>query len=226
MNLANLLTTLNLSSGLIAIFLGDPFWGGVFIIFGAIFDLFDGMAARGFGTEGKLGSQLDSLADLVTFGVAPASLYFGIRPEHLPDVFSILAGVLLVGSTAWRLALFNILPPSTTFRGLPSPASGLFFAAWLIGWSESEHWLYDLHYNSAFYLSLPIIFGTLMNIRAPFFSAKNFSTKWPQVLPYYLLGGITLVLFVWQPFLAAPLAILCYILLSLFFFPRTLPPKE
>src|SRR6056297_3267196 len=104
MNWAHLLTTLNLASGTLAICLGDPYFGGLLIILGAIFDLFDGYVARRTGKMGPMGAQLDSLADLITFGVAPATLYYAARPEYLSEIIAVGPAILLVVGTAWRLA--------------------------------------------------------------------------------------------------------------------------
>jgi len=220
MNWAHVLTTLNLASGTLAICLGDPYLGGLLILLGAIFDLFDGYVARLTGKEGALGEQLDSLADIITFGVAPGVLYYHARPEELDPIFAAIVVIFLVAGTAWRLATFNVLPASAVFRGLPSPASGLFFASWLISIQFLESWLVPLHENPLVYLALPLIFATLMNIRAPFFSAKNYSRKGRRAIPYFLLVILTTLFLIVRPLEAGPLSIFTYIFLSLFFFPR------
>lgn len=220
MNWAHLLTTLNLASGTLAICLGDPYFGGLLIILGAIFDLFDGFVARRTGKMGPMGAQLDSLADVITFGVAPAILYFQARPAELSEFVASIPVITLVAGTAWRLATFNILPPSAIFKGLPSPASGLFFASWLISIQYLESMFVSWHANEAIYVALPLIFAALMNIRAPFFSAKNFSRKGRKALPYLTLIILTTLYFVVWPIEAGPLSILTYIVLSLVFFPR------
>jgi len=220
MNWANLLTSLNLASGTLAICLGDPYLGSLLIILGAIFDLFDGYVARLTKKDGPLGEQLDSLADVITFGVAPGVLYYHARPEELDPIFAAIVVIFLVAGTAWRLATFNVMPASAVFRGLPSPASGLFFASWLISIQYLESWFVGLHANPAIYLALPLIFAALMNIRAPFFSAKNFSRKGRKALPYLTLIILTTLYIVTRPLEAGPLAIFTYILLSVIFFPR------
>lgn len=223
MNWANLLTTLNLASGTLAICLGDPYFGSLLIILGAIFDLFDGYVARLTNKDGPLGEQLDSLADVITFGVAPGVLYYHARPEELDPIFAATVVILLVASTAWRLATFNTLPASAIFRGLPSPASGLFFASWLISIQYVDSWFVGWHANPVIYLALPLVFAALMNIRAPFFSAKNFSRKGRKALPYLTLVILTTLYVITRPLEAGPLAIFTYILLSIFFFPRINP---
>lgn len=220
MNWAHLLTTLNLASGTLAICLGDPYLGSLLIILGAIFDLFDGYVARLTGKDGPLGEQLDSLADIITFGVAPGILYYQARPEEIDPIFAATVVIVLVAGTAWRLATFNTLPASAVFRGLPSPASGLFFASWLLSIQFLESWFVAWHENLAIYVALPLLFAALMNIRAPFFSAKNFSRKGRKAIPYFTLVILTALYFIVRPLEAGPLAIFTYILLSLLFFPR------
>ncbi len=222
MNWANLLTSLNLASGTLAICLGEPYIGGLLIILGAIFDLFDGYVARLTKKDGLLGEQLDSLADVITFGVAPGVLYYHARPEELDPIFAAIVVIFLVAGTAWRLATFNVMPASAVFRGLPSPASGLFFASWLISIQYLESWFVAWHANPVIYLALPLVFAALMNIRAPFFSAKNISRKGRKALPYLTLIILTTLYIITRPLEAGPLAIFTYILLSVFFFPRNL----
>lgn len=220
MNWAHLLTTLNIASGTLAICLGDPYLGGLLIILGAIFDLFDGYVARTTNKMGPRGESLDSLADIITFGVAPAVLYYHARPTGLENSLALVVAILLVAGTAWRLATFSTLSSSTLFRGLPSPASGLFFASWLISIQYLESWFSTWHTNPFVYLILPVAFAALMNIRAPFFSAKNFSRKGRKAIPFFLLIVLSILYFIVRPLEAGPLSIFTYIFLSIIFFPR------
>lgn len=122
---------------------------------GAVFDVFDGLAARALGGGSELGRQLDSLADLVTFGVAPAFIlwtlasspvsFLGSWVATLADRFfspevgqrQIMVGaaaMVLVVASCWRLARFNVdTRQSTGFLGLPTPANGLFWSATVLG---------------------------------------------------------------------------------------------
>jgi len=221
MNWAHLLTTLNIASGTVAICIGDPYVGGLLIILGAIFDLFDGYVARITNKSGPKGENLDSLADIITFGVAPAVLYYHARPVGIENSLALVAAILLVAGTAWRLATFNTLAASTLFRGLPSPASGLFFASWLISIQFLESWFVSWHTNPFVYLVLPVAFAALMNIRAPFFSAKNFNRKGRKAIPFFLLIILSFLYFIVRPLEAGPLCIFTYIFLSILFFPRS-----
>ncbi len=150
----DLLTTANLCCGVGSILLaaqGQLTWACWLVFVGALFDVFDGLAARALGGGSPLGAQLDSLADMVTFGVAPAVVLFiqasllngnfsdpGSTPgfEHLsyadrPSSWpQWTAALLLVVASCWRLAKFNLdTRQSSGFLGLPTPANGLFWVS-------------------------------------------------------------------------------------------------
>jgi CDP-diacylglycerol--serine O-phosphatidyltransferase len=152
--LPDLLTTANLCCGVVSILLASKgqLTEACWLVFaGAVFDVLDGLAARALGGGSELGKQLDSLADLVTFGVAPAfavwavasSPYGALGPlaASLADLFLapdlterlVLVGcavVLLVVASCWRLARFNLDTRQTSgFLGLPTPANGLFWVS-------------------------------------------------------------------------------------------------
>ena len=138
----NIITLLNLFSGTIAItlafngnFLGVVIW----VVIAAIFDFFDGMAARVLKSYSPLGKELDSLADVVSFGVAPASTLYilmkdsFIYPEFLQSISHLIPYIafLIPVFAAYRLAKFNIdTRQSHSFIGLPTPANGLFWISY------------------------------------------------------------------------------------------------
>ena len=141
----NIITLLNLFSGCIAIvmafnenFLGVVIW----VTLAAVFDFLDGLAARALGVSSKIGIELDSLADVVSFGVAPASAVFILLQDFtlfpafllpLETLIPYLAFLIPVFS-AYRLAKFNIdTRQTTTFLGLPTPANGLFWVTYVYG---------------------------------------------------------------------------------------------
>jgi len=144
-NVPNYFTLGNLLCGSIATLAvasgGYGHWAALLIFLGAFLDLFDGAIARKVGASGPMGRELDSLADVVTFGLAPAAIAFSLLTDGIP-FDAALAGIsdfttalpllsfLLVFGAAWRLARFNIDDTqSTSFRGMPSPANGLFWAS-------------------------------------------------------------------------------------------------
>ncbi len=152
--LPDLLTTANLACGTGSILLasqGQLTLACWLVFAGAVFDVFDGLAARALGGGSPLGAQLDSLADMVTFGVAPAFVLFntaswlsGTAPgwtvylplSAVPEQVArtnwplYLSALALVVASCWRLGKFNLDTRQTHgFLGLPTPANGLFWVA-------------------------------------------------------------------------------------------------
>ena len=134
----NALTCSNLVSGCIAV--QFAFWGNypmafLFIVIGAVFDFFDGMSARLLGVSSPIGKELDSLADVVTFGVAPSAMVFTLLKTQIaaPALSPIgsyvpFAAFLMAAFSALRLAKFNLdARQATSFIGLPTPANALFW---------------------------------------------------------------------------------------------------
>ncbi|MCC7501563.1 MAG: CDP-alcohol phosphatidyltransferase family protein [Flavobacteriales bacterium] len=152
--LPDLLTTANLACGVASILLasqGQLTWACGLVFAAAVFDVFDGLAARAMGGGTPLGAQLDSLADMVSFGVAPAFLLF-IQASTLsrnlfdPDTFAAFstlpylnqapnwpikaAAIVLTIASCWRLAKFNLDARQTSgFLGLNTPSNGLFWVS-------------------------------------------------------------------------------------------------
>jgi CDP-diacylglycerol--serine O-phosphatidyltransferase len=145
--LPNILTLVNLISGSLAIIFAFEsqyeklYYASYFVFIALIFDMLDGLVARLTKTVSEIGKQLDSLADLVSFGVAPAVIIYQMLKaalEHkqfsfdlpLVDILILLSPILIVVAGALRLAKFNVDSRQTeNFLGLPIPASALFFAS-------------------------------------------------------------------------------------------------
>lgn len=146
-HIPNTLTSCNLISGCIAIVfaLNANFSMALtFIVVGAVFDFFDGMSARLLGVSSPIGKELDSLADVVTFGVAPSSMIYSLLlildktgwNNTLAALVPYVAFVMAAFS-AIRLAKFNLDERQTTsFIGLPTPANALFWGALIVGGEE------------------------------------------------------------------------------------------
>lgn len=136
-NIPNIITSCNLVSGCIAIFFalqGDATAALLWIIAGAVFDFFDGMTARLLGVSSPVGKELDSLADVVTFGVAPSCIIFSFLSgfhQHLPALPFV--AFVMAAFSALRLAKFNLDERQTTsFIGLPTPANALFWGSLIV----------------------------------------------------------------------------------------------
>ena len=143
-NIPNTITCCNLISGCIATlsaFMGEIHMALLWIIIGAIFDFFDGMSARLLHVSSPTGKELDSLADDITFGMAPAAIVFyemGIMeyPAFLAPVqpYMPFVAFLIAAFSALRLAKFNLDERQAMgFIGLPTPANALFWGALLVG---------------------------------------------------------------------------------------------
>ena len=149
-HIPNTITCCNLICGCVAVIFALRFnaqMALLFIILGAVFDFFDGMSARLLGVSSNIGKELDSLADDVTFGVAPASMIFaelsvleypGFIYDNMPLVASLLPylAFIVAAFSAVRLAKFNLDTRQTTsFIGLPTPANALFWGSLIVGFA-------------------------------------------------------------------------------------------
>jgi len=228
-NLANILTSANLMSGIFSILfaVSGNLELAVFAIFaGAIFDFLDGFAARLLKTSGELGKQLDSLADMVTFGVAPGILMMVVLTidfinfqvtevevqqsfanwmnslVNLKNDLSFLpfAGLIIPFFSIFRLAKFNLDTRQTTsFIGLPTPANTLFFTTFplvLIYGDVSASPFSQFMFNPYVILSLIVVMSLLMVSEIPLFSLKVKNLKWKDNQIRF-------------PFLLISLAIIC-----------------
>lgn len=138
-NIPNSVTCLNIASGMIAIVMASRGfdviaglqawqWACIFIGIGAVADFFDGFCARMLNAYSNLGKELDSLCDLVTFGVAPAVIMWNLIQESGFDIWLAWASLIIPVFGALRLARFNIDTRQTTsFIGLPIPANAIFW---------------------------------------------------------------------------------------------------
>lgn len=138
-NLANLITLGNISFGGAAIMatMNDSYSNAVlFILIAALLDRYDGKVARKYNLESELGKQLDSMSDIISFGVAPAILMYEVALVGYGNLGMIIA-VLYIASGAFRLARFNVTESNGYFTGLPITAAGailtvsFFFTPWL-----------------------------------------------------------------------------------------------
>lgn len=215
----NILTLLNLFCGCVAIVfiaIGRPENAFFMVSLGIFFDFFDGFFARKFGVAGPLGVQLDSLADMVTSGVAPGFLMYKMITSlaYDTDIFSPFAsiGFVITLGACYRLANFNIdTRQSDSFIGLPTPANTLFIMSLpLIG----NEMIITFLSNQWTLVVISFISAYVMNAEIPLFSLKikNFSfQKYKLQIGFLLASIVMLVIF---QFLAIPLIITTYVLFS------------
>jgi CDP-diacylglycerol--serine O-phosphatidyltransferase len=185
-NLPNVITTLNLLSGCMAcifsfrgeeVIAGLPAyaWAWIFIGAAAVFDFCDGASARMLHAYSAIGKELDSLADLVSFGLAPAFVMFNLMSMYNGGAWISYTALVIPALGAIRLAKFNVDDSQTTsFKGLPIPANAIFW----IGYSSWIH-QYNFYPGSWFTTVLMIIISLAMVSRIPMFSLKfkNFDIK-------------------------------------------------
>jgi CDP-diacylglycerol--serine O-phosphatidyltransferase len=206
----------------------EKIWlASLFIGLAAVIDFLDGFVARFFKAESAMGKQLDSLADLVSFGVAPGMiiyqflrLSFAQKSGGLDtSLIWLLPALIIPCAAAWRLARFNLdSSQAFSFKGLPVPAVGMFVASLpLIYWNLNQQWVINLLLNQWFLYGLTLLLSYLMVSTIPLMSLKfkDFSLK--NNLSKYLLAVISIAsvfIFTWM---SVPVMILAYVLLSLIF---------
>ena len=222
-NIPNTITSCNLFCGCIAVYMAfqsNYEMALLFIILGAIFDFFDGMSARLLHVSSAIGKELDSLADDVTFGLAPAAIVFSLFHEvHVPEFLTPIAGILpytgflISVFSALRLAKFNIDERQTSsFIGMPTPANALFWGSLVLG---SHDFLISDQFNAVYLLILVIVMSLLLVAEVPMFSLKFKDLSWAhnKVSYIFLLVSIPLLI-VFR--LSGPAAVIVwYIILSL-----------
>lgn len=226
----NMLTLANLASGLLAIlavFQGDYWQAAYLLVASLVFDFADGMAARALGVHSELGLQLDSLADVVSFGVLPGFFLYQLfleisaSGEPLPAFLPYLA-LLVPLFSALRLAKFNIdTRQSEHFIGLPTPANAiLIFSLGLWAFSTDNETTQRILLHPLF-LSLLTIGGSLLLVaEIPLFSLKIKEWTWRANKAQIILALALVMLFTLLRFRALAFVIPLYLLLSLWFKPK------
>lgn len=230
-HIPNLFTIGNLISGSIACLLvaRNGFYesAALLIFLAGIFDLFDGLVARKLGVSGPFGAELDSLADVVSFGLAPTIIAYSFLESSLPEEYQWLKYFAYVNVTcaAIRLAKFNIdTEQSTEFKGLPSPSNGLFWACIAaIAWEDST--FFQLNSTEAF-IMLAMVAATSLamvgNFKMFAFKFKNFGWKGNE-LRWSFIACIPLVVGIvffssGLIFPSVPILLLLYVLFSFFLY--------
>lgn len=209
-NIPNALTCCNLICGCMATgaaFYGNYQWAMLMIIIGAIFDFFDGMVARALDVSSNIGKELDSLADIVTFGVAPSSIIFYLFTEvHCPEMLISIrhllpyTAFLMAAFSALRLAKFNIDERQhQQFIGLPTPANALFWGSLVLG---AHPFLVSLKFNAVFLFLFMFLFCMLLVCEVPMIALKFKNFTWADnkqryifltgCLPFLFLGTLSL----------------------------------
>lgn len=231
-HIPNFITLLNLSMGVGSIYLsneGSPEYlviAGYFIFMAAVFDFFDGFAARLLHAKSDIGLQLDSLADMVSFGVAPGFILYRMllmNPGSSMlsfgefEIFPVIA-ILIPWGAALRLAKFNIDETQQMgFKGMPTPALAFFIASLPIirqSLISDQGMLYSI-FTNIYLLALTAVGGFfLMTGSFPMFALKfsNYGWKGNEFRYSFLLISLALILLL--KVVAIPIIIVLYILMS------------
>jgi CDP-diacylglycerol---serine O-phosphatidyltransferase len=218
-HIPNAITCMNLFAGCIATvfaFQGAYMTAALFIALAAVFDFLDGFAARLLKAYSPLGKQLDSLADMVSFGVAPGMMIYSFISEQAlssgSPVFLAWFAFLIPVFSALRLAIFNLDERQTaSFIGLPTPANALF---WAFGIGGSFEYFLDYAFDPLILVAGVILFSWLLISNIPMFSLKfkHYGWKGNRRRYYFLAGCVILLILLGITGISA--CILWYILLS------------
>ena len=228
LNAPSFITTVNEEEFRPVLGLEQMYWGSMFIALAALMDVFDGFAARSLKVHSPIGKDLDSLADLVSFGVAPSMILFKLLWLAYMSEPGALDAPLLATTPAFFLACFGALrlarfnqtssAQQDYFSGMPIPAAGLFIAALpLIKWYPSALNVDGLLMNKWFLYLLIALLSFLMVSKVKFLkwkaAGKGVAAWWPQII-------LLIALFAGWPFLkfiTIPLIFILYTLLSLIY---------
>ena len=230
----NFITSLNLVSGSVAVIFaidGHLVWAAIFICIAAVFDFLDGFAARALKAYSEIGKELDSLADVVSFGVAPGAILFTLlefslfgKNDPIHEISGkwfewiiLFSSFLLPVFGAIRLARFNTnTSDENFFRGL---ANGLFWAAMgLMLQSPKYADLLPLVYTTKNLVILGIFMSGMMVINMPMFSMKPKSLRLTENWYRYLYIGLSALLLIIFNVYGLAFVIFLYILLNAFFY--------
>ena len=239
----NIITSLNLLCGCVAIMFavsGDLVSASFFAFAGIFLDFFDGLAARVLNAQSQVGLQLDSLADVVTSGVLPGIVMVQLLSEALTgtslDITAIFSstsnntsiesylpfiGLLIAVASGYRLAKFNVDTRQTTsFIGLPVPANTLLILSLpLILSFQASQQITEVILTPWFLIIITLVSCVLLNAEIPLFGLKFKTWNFKDNAVRYLFLIASILLLVVLKFIAIPIIIFLYILVSLFWKP-------
>ena len=218
-HIPNLLTISNLICGCIALyftFKGELVFTAYLIGLAAIFDFMDGAAARLLNVSNPIGKELDSLADMVSFGLVPGSVVFHLLEEGTLSQYSFMA-ILIPIFSAYRLAKFNVDEnQNENFIGLPTPANCLVFVSIpLITTFNSESIIAYLVEIPEILLIITVLMSLALVSKINMFSLKFKNFKLQDNKFRFFLITMSIILLTWLEFSAIPIIILLYILMSI-----------
>jgi CDP-diacylglycerol--serine O-phosphatidyltransferase len=195
----------------------------------ALVDFLDGFVARWMNQCSEMGKQLDSLADVVSFGVAPGLMVLQFlrfsyaSTEGGLDISMgfLLPALLIPCAGAFRLARFNLDQSKTTgFKGIPIPAAGILIASFpLVNWYASDAWVLDLLLNKWLWYGLILLLSAGMVSTIPMLALKFSGLSFKKILPFLIILAIALPVALLFGWLAISAGFIAYVILSLLFKP-------
>ncbi len=241
-HIPNIITGLNMLCGTIAAIFavqGNLIMAALFVGLGIFFDFFDGLAARALKVKSEVGLQLDSLADMITSGLVPGIVMYQLFLRALPGTndptadswsadaastwlewnipFMAILGLLIVVASGYRLAKFNVDERQTdSFIGLPTPANAMLILSLpLILVYQPHPMAVSLILNEWFLVGLTLFSCYMLNAEIPLFALKFSDWSFKLNKLRYSFIGFCLLMIVFFQFIAIPLIIASYILLSI-----------
>lgn len=231
----NTITALNLVSGSLAVFFavdGQLGWASALILIAAVLDFLDGFSARLLNAYSSIGKELDSLADVISFGLAPAAIVFTMLEYTLFGANLPIQNIAIVANTnqwivlitcliipvagAFRLAKFNTDDrQSEQFLGMPIPANAIFFASLgLILEFGASNTISSIILNKYLLLASVFICSFLMVSELPMFTMKFKNLNLKENAIRFLFLGTTVLMLIFLQIYALPIIIIWYVLLS------------
>ncbi len=223
-HIPNAITCLNLLSGCIGILLAfhnQAAFAAVMIGFAALFDFLDGLVARLLHVKSVIGKELDSLADVVSFGVLPGALVYVLLATTSSNYLLPFIGFVIPVCSALRLAKFNLDTRQTeSFLGLPVPAHAIFWGGvTLLGFAETDNsanLMMKMVFNQPFVVVIfTIMLSLLLVSELPMFSFKFKNLGWDGNETRFGFLGSAIILTILLGVGALPVIILLYVLISI-----------
>lgn len=218
-HIPNFITCLNLlcgSLGIILLFQDKVIYAAYLIWLAAILDFFDGFFARILKSYSPIGKELDSLADMVSFGILPSFIMYWMILQRSPGNYLPFLALMMAIFSALRLAKFNIDERQTeNFIGLPTPANAIFISSLPLIINLENTYIHNLLLNEWVLGIITIIFSFLLVAELPLFSLKFKDYKWSNNKVRFSFLGASIILLLIFKIVALPLIIILYILISI-----------
>ncbi len=214
-SIPNILTSFNLLCGCIGVVSVFENWAipaAYFIWLAGLFDFFDGFVARLLKVSSPIGKELDSLADMVSFGFLPAAIMYQLIGNSTESTWLPFIAFAIASFSALRLAIFNIdETQSDSFKGLPTPANALFISGLALLDATSFSWLFE----TPVLIIITVVFSLLLVAPVRLFALKFKNYGWKENKIRFTFLLIAVLLIATLKLIAIPLIILLYIALSL-----------